>query len=138
MVTREELKGHWNLVKGRLQERWGQLTDEDLSRIEGGAERLVGAIQQKTGATRAEIEQLLSRSVHDASGMADQALVAAREYASEASEALRGGYDQAAESAAELTRRLTETMRSKAGQTALIAFGIGLAAGALLMMNRRR
>ena len=30
MITRQELEGHWNQVKGQVKERWGQLTDEEL------------------------------------------------------------------------------------------------------------
>jgi uncharacterized protein YjbJ (UPF0337 family) len=33
MITREELKGHWNEIRGRIKDRWQQLTDDDLVRL---------------------------------------------------------------------------------------------------------
>ncbi len=59
MANRDQLRGQWNEVKGRLKENWGQLTDDDLSRAEGSADRLVGVVQQKTGAAKNEIEAFL-------------------------------------------------------------------------------
>jgi uncharacterized protein YjbJ (UPF0337 family) len=62
MVTKLELKGNWNEVKGKLKQRYGQLTDNDLSFSEGKEDELLGRLQQKLGKTkealRDEIEKL--------------------------------------------------------------------------------
>lgn len=47
MLTREELQGHWNQVKGQIQERWGEITNDELREVEGNTDQLVGLIQQK-------------------------------------------------------------------------------------------
>ena len=54
-----ELKGNWNIVKGRLKQRWGSLTDDDLRYVEGAEEELVGRIQKRTGQTRTAVERAL-------------------------------------------------------------------------------
>lgn len=138
MVTREEIRGHWNEVKGRLQEHWGQLTDHDLQEARGNAEQLIGTIQQKTGATRNEIERFLARVVDDSSSMLGQASGAAQHYAEEAGEAVRYGYDQAASSVSDFSRRVDASVRANPSAALAVAFGIGVAAGALLLFNRRR
>lgn len=62
MATKLELKGNWNEVKGKLKQRYGQLTDNDLSFSEGKEDELLGRLQQKLGKTkealRDEIEKL--------------------------------------------------------------------------------
>lgn len=56
---REQLVGRWNEIKGRIKQRWGQLTDDDLAESQGRMDVLVGKIQQKYGGTREEIERQL-------------------------------------------------------------------------------
>jgi len=62
MTTKLELKGNWNELKGKLKQRYGQLTDNDLSFSEGKEDELLGRLQQKLGkskeALRDEIEKL--------------------------------------------------------------------------------
>jgi uncharacterized protein YjbJ (UPF0337 family) len=62
MATKLELKGNWNELKGKLKQKYGQLTDDDLSFSEGKEDELFGRLQQKLGKTkeaiRGEIEKL--------------------------------------------------------------------------------
>jgi uncharacterized protein YjbJ (UPF0337 family) len=53
--TKQRAKGNWKQFKGRLQEAWGALTDDDLDRYEGKRERLEGYIQENTGEKRQAI-----------------------------------------------------------------------------------
>lgn len=56
------LKGSWNEVKGKLKQRYGQLTDDDLAFAEGMDQELLGRLQKKLGKSaeelRREIESL--------------------------------------------------------------------------------
>jgi uncharacterized protein YjbJ (UPF0337 family) len=54
-----ELKGDWNIVKGKLKQKYGQLTDNDLQYAKGQETELVGRIQKRTGQTKEEIERCL-------------------------------------------------------------------------------
>ncbi|TWU35325.1 hypothetical protein Q31b_54210 [Novipirellula aureliae] len=143
MANREQFRGHWNEVKGRLKEHWGQLTEDDLQRAEGSAEQLVGVVQQKTGATRKEVEKFLNNILGGSLG--DQASETVRQY----SEAAQGFADEAGAYAKEQARRLAaqssdysakivDTIRTRPTESLAIAFGIGIAAGALFFAGRRR
>lgn len=55
-----ELKGNWNIIKGKLKQKWAHLTDDDLQYIEGKEEELLGRIQKRTGRTREEVEEAIS------------------------------------------------------------------------------
>jgi uncharacterized protein YjbJ (UPF0337 family) len=61
-MTKLELKGSWNEVKGRLKQKYAQLTDDDLAFAEGKENELLGRLQQKLGKSkedlRSEIEDL--------------------------------------------------------------------------------
>lgn len=48
------LKGNWNVIKGKLKQKYSQLTDNDLSYVEGKEDEMIGRLQQKLGKTRAE------------------------------------------------------------------------------------
>jgi uncharacterized protein YjbJ (UPF0337 family) len=51
------LKGNWKQLKGRIQEQWGELTNDEIDQIEGKQEVLVGKLQEKYGYTREEAER---------------------------------------------------------------------------------
>ena len=48
----DQLRGKWNQIKGGAKIQWGNLTDDDLDRIAGNAEMLVGLVQMRHGYRR--------------------------------------------------------------------------------------
>jgi uncharacterized protein YjbJ (UPF0337 family) len=52
-----EVKGAWNELKGKLKEKYGQLTDDDLAYSEGQEDQLYGRLQQRLGKTKDEIKK---------------------------------------------------------------------------------
>jgi uncharacterized protein YjbJ (UPF0337 family) len=54
-----EIKGDWNVTKGKMKQKWGQLTDNDLTYTNGQIDELVGRIQERTGHTRDAVEKSL-------------------------------------------------------------------------------
>ena len=48
-MTTLEIKGDWNITKGKLKQKWAKLTDSDLQYVEGKQEELVGRIQKAHG-----------------------------------------------------------------------------------------
>lgn len=55
----DEIAGSWNQVKGKIQEQWGRLTSDDLSRAEGKRDQLLGLLQERYGWVRDEAERKL-------------------------------------------------------------------------------
>ena len=51
------IKGDWNMLKGKLKQRWANLTDNDLTFVEGQEDELIGRIQKRTGETRENVEK---------------------------------------------------------------------------------
>jgi len=50
-----KLKGNWNQIKGNFKQKYGSLTDDDLTYAEGKEEELIGRIQAKVGKSKDEI-----------------------------------------------------------------------------------
>ena len=53
-------KGEWNEVKGKLKQKYGQLTDDDLVYSEGRDGELLGHLQKKLGKAQDEIRKLIA------------------------------------------------------------------------------
>lgn len=49
------VKGKWNVIKGKLKQKYGELTDDDLYYVEGEEDELLGRIQEQTGKAREEL-----------------------------------------------------------------------------------
>ena len=60
------IKGDWNIIKGKLKQKWADLTDDDLQYIEGKQDELIGRIQKRTGESKDAIEKEL-KSYHGSS-----------------------------------------------------------------------
>jgi uncharacterized protein YjbJ (UPF0337 family) len=132
MSTQEQLMGNWNQLKGKVKQRWGQLTDDELSHVEGNFDQLVGLVQQKTGETRQNIERTLSDISNQAGGAFTQASEMAREYAEQAGERLRGAADQVRERTQGYAEDAQEMVRQRPAESVAVAFGAGLIVGLLV------
>ena len=51
------LKGTWNEVKGKLKQKYAELTDDDLTYAEGKEDELLGRLQKRTGRTQEELRR---------------------------------------------------------------------------------
>jgi uncharacterized protein YjbJ (UPF0337 family) len=52
-------KGSWNEVKGKLKQKYADLTDDDLTYMEGKEDELLGRLQRRLGRSRDEIRREL-------------------------------------------------------------------------------
>ena len=64
-MTWEEIAGNWTFYKGRIKERWGKLTDDELEVIDGEWDQLIGSLQVRYGLKRNEVEQELQKLLSD-------------------------------------------------------------------------
>ncbi|AYP24769.1 MULTISPECIES: CsbD family protein [Pantoea] len=59
-MNKDEASGNWKQFKGKMKEKWGKLTDDDMQVIEGKRDQLVGKIQERYGSTKDEAEREVS------------------------------------------------------------------------------
>jgi uncharacterized protein YjbJ (UPF0337 family) len=148
MVNQQTLQGNWNEIKGKLRNKWGQLTNDDLQMASGNVDQLVGLIQRKTGEARSSIEKFLDDATSEGASAFSQAADTAREYAQQAMEAVqdrskqateqvRKGYDQAAESFRRGYEQTEEMIKDRPAESAAVCFGVGMLCGVILGLALR-
>ncbi len=54
-----EIKGDWNITKGKLKQKWASLTNDDLQYLDGKKDELLGRIQKRTGESREAVEKAI-------------------------------------------------------------------------------
>ena len=153
MLNEQVVKGNWTELRGRVKDRWGSLTDDDLVRAEGQVDTLVGIIQQRTGESREHIEHELDQMTDDygskadkvrrkASQMTDDASKTAREYSEQAKEAARGQYDRAHEQYDAMAGQVRakyhdaeNAVRRNPAESLGVAFGAGLMMGLVVGLS---
>jgi uncharacterized protein YjbJ (UPF0337 family) len=55
----DQVEGNWKEFKGKLQQQWGSLTDDDLDRAAGKRTELSGALQKRYGKSREEADRMI-------------------------------------------------------------------------------
>ncbi|MDB5353132.1 MAG: hypothetical protein JWN86_4379 [Planctomycetota bacterium] len=128
-INAQELQGQWNQLKGKVKEKWGQLTDDDLNISGGNIDQVVGKIQQKTGEGREAIEKFFTSLTSGGGSAISGAAEKARDFAANTGERLRDSYGQAGDYARERYEMAEDLVRHRPAQSVAAAFGIGLAVG---------
>jgi uncharacterized protein YjbJ (UPF0337 family) len=147
-MNQQTLEGNWNEIKGKLHERWGQLTNDDLQKARGNVDQLVGLIQRKTGEARERVEQYLNDLTSNGGAGVSKMAETVRGYASSAAESARGYASSATETAEEARARAADMLRGGYVQTErmiqqrpieslAVGFGAGLIAGVIIGLVMR-
>lgn len=55
----DQVKGSWKQLQGQIKSKWGKLTDDDLTVVEGKRDQLAGVLQQKYGMAKEQAEKEL-------------------------------------------------------------------------------
>ena len=132
MINMQILKGNWEEIKGRLLQRWGKLTNDDLAEFQGDADQLIGLIHRKTGEAYEAVEKHLQELADNAATTLGAASDSAREYAGQAAKKVQCTAKHAAE---HLHSCCAETRRFVCDQplkTLVVFFGVGLIAGLIV------
>jgi uncharacterized protein YjbJ (UPF0337 family) len=60
-MNKLSFRGNWNEIKGKLKQKYANLTDDDLTFIEGKEDELLGRLQQRTGRTREQLREEIEK-----------------------------------------------------------------------------
>ena len=128
-INAQELQGQWNQIKGKVKEKWGQLTEDDLNIAGGNFDQVIGKIQQRTGEGRDSIEKFMSTLTQQGSSAVAQVAEKAREFVAGGGERFKEQYGQASDYARQQLEQAEDLVRSRPGQSVAAAFGLGLVVG---------
>lgn len=56
-MNKDRIEGNWKQLKGKVKQKWGQLTDDDLDQINGNYEILAGRLQETYGLSQEDAER---------------------------------------------------------------------------------
>ena len=59
MTNKTELQGNWNELKGKLKQKFAELTDDDLLFATGKKDEILGKLQVKLGKTKKELHEII-------------------------------------------------------------------------------
>lgn len=54
-MNNDRLQGKWQQLKGNVKEQWGDLTDDDITKLDGKTDSLVGTIQERYGHAKEKV-----------------------------------------------------------------------------------
>lgn len=104
MINAQELQGNWMQIRGKLREKWGQLTDDDLQFVGGNIDRLIGRIEERTGVAREKVETFIDELAQSSATLLQKgghvlqdATARAKQGYDQVADQVRGGYDRAEE-----------------------------------------
>ena len=137
MTNQQILEGNWNEIKGKLRQKWAQLTDDDLLQFGGDADEIVGIIQRKTGEAREAIERYLQEVSVSAAATSGTAAETVRDDAPQASETVEHAAKQAADQVRAGYNEAERFVRNRPGESLLVCFGVGLIAGVVIALSLR-
>ena len=117
------VEGNWNQMKGKVKEKWGKLTDDDLVQVGGKHDRLVGLLQQKYGMAKDKVEEQLENFFESSEG-----------WVNEAKEKVSQVYDKGREylqstSPTDMAGDLREVIGRYPVQSVIVGVGIGFLIG---------
>lgn len=130
-MNAQEIRGHWDQIRGKVKEKWGVLTDDDLQMVSGNIDQLIGRIEQKTGEARGSVERFLDELATPSSRMAKAKEVAA-DYAQTAAQQAREGFEQVKEQAREGYERAGKIVRTHPAESMVAVFGLGMITGVVV------
>ncbi len=129
MVTREQMSGNWHSVIGKVKERYGQITSDELSKVEGNMDQLVGLIERKAGQTREQAEEFLSSLYDKAEGTFRQVSEKGHQAYNQAYELLDEGMKQVSQKANEGYEYAKDTVARRPGESLALVAGLSMLAG---------
>jgi uncharacterized protein YjbJ (UPF0337 family) len=136
-INAQELQGQWNNLQGKVKEKWGQLTEDDLQIQNGNIDQLVGKIQQKTGEGREAVEKFLTDLTSGGNSPLAGAAQTVSNLAQQAGERFRDRYGNVSEQAREHLESAQDIVRHNPSQALATAFGVGIVAGLIVGLSFR-
>ncbi|MAT43581.1 MAG: hypothetical protein CL609_14685 [Anaerolineaceae bacterium] len=64
-MNKEILEGKWKQLRGEVQKKWGELTNDDLDQIEGQSTKLAGKLQERYGYSKEEAEREIDKFMRE-------------------------------------------------------------------------
>jgi uncharacterized protein YjbJ (UPF0337 family) len=130
-INQDILSGKWKQMRGELKTWWGKLTDDDVDRIGGQKDKLIGLIQEKYGYAREQAEQEVERRLQEYDDKTDGAVASMSAKAREFGATAAKKANEAAPVIGDKMKSLASVIREKAPREGKIGTTATKVAGGL-------
>jgi uncharacterized protein YjbJ (UPF0337 family) len=135
MVSQESMSANWHSIVGKVKEKFGQITGDDLTKIQGNVDQLVGLIERKTGQTREQVEEFLQGCCDTTSDTYRKVAERSQKMIGQASDMIDEGIKQVSDRANEGYEYAKETVSRRPAESLAVVAGLGLLAGFAIGMS---
>ena len=135
-AAEQRLFGHWDQLKGKIKEHWGQITDDELAEVEGQYDQLVGLIQQKTGEARQQIKRVIDELARRIQRCVRRRQRSRPRIRRAANEAMHETAERSPRAGPRRLRAGHEVVRRRPAESVAVAFGTGLLVGVIVGLIR--
>lgn len=141
MVTKEQVSGNWNAIVRSVKEKFSQISGDDLTRVQGNVNELIGLVQRKSGQSREWVEAFLNDAGQTTENVGQRIADTASQYAAQASEVISDNYEHLSEGARQGYDYTMKTVSRRPLESVAIALGAGMLTGLMIglsMASKRR
>lgn len=141
MITKEEVRGNWKTIIGAVKEKFGQITGDELTGLEGNLDKLIGLVQRKSGQSREWVEAFITDASESSKDVMQRVTDTTTQYANQAAEVVRENYNQITDAAQRGYDNTMKTVSVRPLESVAIALGCGLLTGlvvGLSLASKRR
>lgn len=68
----QQIEGKWEQMKGQVKEKWGKLTDDDITAVQGKRDQLMGKLQERYGYSKDRIKREVNTFVDECKSDSDK------------------------------------------------------------------
>jgi ElaB/YqjD/DUF883 family membrane-anchored ribosome-binding protein len=138
MLDQRLLLQKWSAIKDKLQQSWGELTDDDLVLFRGTVDEFVELIQRKTGQANETIQQQLKTIAEEFVSLTRQAADTVGQSKVVAQQAIDEAGAPILDSLNDVYRKAKIYVRRHPGESVAICLAVGVLAGLALSGTRPR
>ena len=129
MISQEKITKNWHSVVGKVKEKFGQISNDDLSSVQGNIDQLVGLIERKAGQSRDQAEEFLSSVYSSAEGTLHNLSEKGHQAYNQATEMLDDGMKQVSQKAGQGYEYAKDTVARRPAESLAVIAGLGVLAG---------
>lgn len=137
MATTEKMHGAWNDLRGQVKQQWGEIRDDDWSKVEGNVDRLVGYLQTKSGETREQVEKTLRSLSSSTSKLMDDASGTVQQYAQYAAEKGQEFAGNVSDAFGHQLHNAERVVQRRPVESLVVAVGAGVLIGVIVSLVTR-
>jgi len=138
MINENTVWGNWDEIKYKMRDKWGVLTEDDISAFSGNVHQFIEKIANKTGTPRESVERFFDQFETNVGPAGDGAIQSVSAYAHHAADSIQESAERASDSMQKGFSEYAGLVRERPAESLAMCFGTGVLSGLVLNLLLRR